>query len=60
MNPNMIVSRQLEVLHEMELWLRGHEEVREELNSAIFGIANKMSIHPHDLAIYLIIRTASI
>ncbi len=53
-------SAQIKALHEIELWLRAHDDVREELNRAVFGIANKMKMHPNDLAIYILIRTASI
>ena len=53
-------STQIQALKEIELWLRSHHEDRENVNRIIFGVSNKMRVHPHDLAIYILIRTASI
>jgi hypothetical protein len=60
MNTLEPASNQIAALHDIELWLRGHESERERLNAAVFGIANRLNVHPHDLAIYILIRTASI
>lgn len=55
-------SRQLKTLSEIEQRLRSqkHESDLELINRAVIGTANKLGIHPHDLAIYILIRTASI
>lgn len=53
-------SAQIEALTEIETWLTLHEEERAKLNRAIFTISNAMGCHPHDLSMYILIRTASI
>lgn len=60
MNEREPASAQIESIKKMELWLRLHEDEREKLNNAVFGIANRMNVHPHDLAIYILIRTNSL
>lgn len=53
-------SKQIDALRAIELCLRSNPDWREEINHAVFGISNRMKVHPHDLAIYILIRTASI
>ncbi len=53
-------SAQLEALAHIEMCLRANVDARERVNHAIFSTANLLKVHPHDLAIYILIRTASI
>ncbi len=60
MNPQTQASAQIAALHDIETWLRNHEEERGKLNTVIFGLSNRMRVHPHDLSLYICIRTASL
>jgi len=51
---------QLTALHDIAEWLDKNEAYRELINKAVFSTANKMGCHPHDIAIFILIRTASI
>lgn len=60
MNHAEPASAQIEALAEIESTLRANVDAREHLNHAIFSTANMLKVHPHDLAMYILIRTASI
>ncbi len=53
-------SGQLETLARIGKWLGDNPEYSDLVNKAVFSTSNKMGIHPNDLAIYILIRTASI
>lgn len=60
MSAQQPTARQIESIAYMEHWLFSHSKAHEQLNAAIFGIANAMEVHPHDLAIYILLRTTSL
>lgn len=57
MNANTTASAQLETVRKMGEWLERNTEYRERLNNAIFSVSNAMGVHPHDLAIFILMRT---
>lgn len=50
-------KEQIAMLSNIEELLRLNPDERDKINNTIFGISNKLNIHPHDLSIYLLIRT---
>jgi len=57
---NQSSIEQLAVLAKIADALRIDGDSSDKVNSAIFGVANKIGVHPHDLAIYILIRTTSL
>jgi hypothetical protein len=60
MNPSEPTTKALDELRSIELWLRAHNDERELINRAVFSVANAMKVHPHDLALYILLRTTSL
>ena len=58
MNPNEKALAQIDALAELENWLEMNPDYREKINAAIYSTANASGFHPHDLAIYILIRTS--
>lgn len=48
---------QLQALSDIDQKLERYPDERERINSALFGVSNKLGVHPADLALYILIRT---
>lgn len=59
-DPARHAMAQIDALREIELKIRSNPEIVDAINGAVFGLANRLKIHPHDLAIYILIRTTSL